>query len=120
MRNNNRGAGRVKAILSLAFVGIVIFCGIKIIPVYVNSYELDDYIRQQTPFWLTQRAGAPAIQRNILNKAQDLGLPVTPEQVVVQAPGGRVTVSLDYTVPVDLIVYTISLHFTPSAENKQI
>lgn len=120
MQITNSGAGRVKAILSIAFLIIVIFCGIKIIPVYVNSYELDDYIRQQTPFWLTQRARNDAIQKQILDKAQELGLPVTPDQVKVEATGTLVTVSLDYTVPVDLIVYTISLHFSPSAQNKQI
>jgi hypothetical protein len=40
--------------------------------------------------------------------------------VKVEAGGGRVTVSLDYTVPVDLKVYTLNLHFTPSAENRQL
>lgn len=120
MRITDSGAGRVKAILSIAFLVAVIFVGIKVIPVYVNSYELDDYIRQQTPFWLTQRASNESIQKNILAKAQELDLPVTPEQVNVQAPGGRVTVRLDYTVPVDLVVYTLVLHFTPSADNKQL
>lgn len=120
MRITDSGAGRVKAILSLAFLGIVIFVGIKVIPVYVNSYELDDYIRQQTPFWLTQRASTEMIQKNILAKAQELNLPVTPEQVNVQALGARVTVTLSYTVPVDLVVYTLMLHFAPSAENKQL
>jgi hypothetical protein len=120
MQLSDSGAGRFKAYLSLAFVLFVIFVGIKVIPVYVNNYELNDYIREQTPYWLTQRAHAEFIQKSILNKAQDLGLPVTEDQVKVNAPGSIVTVSIDYTVPVDLLVYTLNLHFTPSAENKQI
>lgn len=120
MQITDSGAGRTKAFLSIAFLVMVIFCGIKIIPVYVNSYELDDYIRQQTPFWLTQRQHSDAIQKQILDKARELNLPVTPDQVKVEATGALVTVSLDYTVPVDLIVYTLSLHFSPSAQNKQI
>lgn len=120
MQITDSGAGRAKAILSIAFLIIVIFCGIKIIPVYVNSYELDDYIRQQTPFWLTQRASADSIQKAILAKAQELDLPVTPEQVKVEVTGALVSVSLEYTVPVDLIVGTLPLHFAPSAQNKQI
>lgn len=120
MRLSDFGAGRFKALLSIAFLLIVVFVGIKTIPVYVNSYELDDYIQQQTPFWLTQRSTPDAIQKNILTKAQELGLPVTAENVKVVAPGGRVDVSLDYIVPVDLKVYTLNLHFAPSAGSKQI
>jgi hypothetical protein len=120
MRTAETGAGRIKTILSLAFLAFVIFVGIKVIPVYVSNYELADYIREQTPFWLTSRDSADSIQKHILDKAQDLGLPVTPDQVKVTAPGNFVNVAIDYTVPVNLVVYTLNLHFTPSAENKQL
>lgn len=120
MRRSEEGKGTLKAILTVAFLVAVAYCGVKIIPVYVNSYELDDYIRQQNPFWVTQRASADAIRNNILAKAQDLGLPVSAEQVKVDTGGGRVAVHIDYTVPVDLKVYTLVLHFTPSAENRQL
>lgn len=119
MRRSDSGKGTVKAILSIAFVFAVIYCGFKIIPVYVNSYELQDYIRQQNPFWVTQRTPADAIRNHILAKAKDLDLPVEPDQVKVEV-GGGVKVQLDFTVPVDLRVYTLQLHFTPSAENKQL
>ena len=119
MRRSDSGKGTVKAILSIAFVFAVIYCGFKIIPVYVNSYELQDYIRQQNPFWLAQRTPADAIRNHILAKAKDLDLPVEPDQVKVEV-GGGVRVQLDFTVPVDLRVYTLQLHFTPSAENKQL
>ncbi len=120
MRLTDTGSGRIKAILSIIFLIYVIIVGIKVIPVYVNNYELDDYIRQQTPFWLTQRASVDAIAKNVLDKAQDLGLPVTADNVKVRAPGSVVNVTLDYTVPVDLIVATLPLHFSHSSENKQI
>jgi hypothetical protein len=120
MRRSDSGKITVKAIVSIVFLVAVVYSGIKIIPVYVDTYELDDYIRQQNPFWVTQRASADAIRGNILAKAQDLGLPVSAEQVKVETGGGRVAVNLDYTVPVDLKVYTLVLHFTPSAENRQL
>ena len=120
MRHSDTGAGRVKALLSIIFLIIVIFVGIKIIPVYVNDYELADFVREQTPFCLTQRASADNILKNVLNKGQDLGLPITADNVKVEAPGSLVNVSLDYTVPVDLLVVTLPLHFTHAAENKQL
>jgi hypothetical protein len=120
MQRSDSGKATVKTILALALMIAVAYSGIKIIPIYVNSYELEDYIRQQNPFWVTQHASADAVRNNILAKAQDLGLPVSAEQVQVDAGGGRVAVNLDYTVPVDLKVYTLMLRFTPSAENRQL
>ena len=120
MRIRESGAGTVKTILSVAFIVAVIYCAVKIVPVYVNSYELQDYIRQQTPFWLAQRASGQAIQDQILGKARELDLPVGVDEVKVEANRAFVSVSIDYTVPVDLIVYTLNLHFAPTAENRSL
>lgn len=120
MQRSDSGRATVKTILAVLFLVAVVYAGFKIVPVYVNSFELQDYIRQQNPFWVTQRASADAIQNNIVAKARELDLPVSPEQVKVEVGGGKVAVAVDYTVPVDLIVYTLNLHFTPSAENRQL
>jgi hypothetical protein len=109
-----------KALLSLAFLGGVIYTGFKTLPVYVDNYQLQDYIQTQTPYWLTQRVTAETIQRNVVAKAQELGLPVAPANVTVTANAYRVSVSIDYSVPVDLKVHTLQLHFTPSSENRSI
>ena len=115
-------SGRItfKAILSLAFLAALIFSGVKIIPVYVNDYELNDYVQTQEPFWQTQHASADAVRKNVLAKAQDLGLPVAEENVAVVVTTNKVSVALDYHVPVDLKVYTLQLHFTHSSENRSI
>ncbi len=120
MQRLDSGRGTLKAIFTLGFLGALVYCSVKIIPIYVNNYQLQDYIEQQTPFWLTQRNTAEAIRNNILAKAQELDLPVSSDQVKVEATGSRVTVHIDYTVPVDLQVYTLNLHFTPSSENRSI
>ena len=120
MRRTDAGRGYAKAIISLVILGAVAYAAIKIVPVYVSNYELEDYIREQTPFWVTQRTSAEAILTNIIAKAQDLGLPLEREEVKVDTGGGRVRVVIDYTVSVDLKVYTLQLHFTPSAENRSL
>ena len=42
------------------------------------------------------------------------------EQIKVINTSKVVSISMDYTVPVDLLVYHLDLHFTPSSENKSI
>ena len=36
----------MKAILALAFLGVVAFCALKIVPVYVENYQFQDYLNQ--------------------------------------------------------------------------
>jgi hypothetical protein len=120
MRPSDSGKITFKAILSIAFIVAVIYCGIKVIPVYVNNYQLQDYIQTQTPFWLTQRAPADVVLKSILAKAQDLDLPLGEDDVTIVDNPSKVSVNIDLHVPVDLMVFTLPLHFTDTSENKSI
>ena len=120
MRISESGGISFKAILWLVFIAAVIYCGFKIIPVYVNNYQLNDYIQSQTPFWLTQRASAETIQKTVLAKARELDLPVTEDDLTVEANQNRVVIKIDFHVPVDLMFFTLPLHFTDSSENRAI
>ena len=120
MRPSESGMISFKAMVWIAFIVAVLYCGFKIVPVYVDNYQLQDYLQGQTPYWLTQRTPADAIRKTILTKAQDLDLPIGEDDVTVQADQNKVTIKLDYIVPVDLKVYTLQLHFTPSSENKSL
>ena len=120
MRYSDKGSANLKAYLTLVFLACVVFAAFKILPVYVNSWEIEDYIRQQTPFWLTQRANGEVIRGKVLEKARELELPIDADQVQVEASSASVSVNLDYTVPVDLKVYVVKLHFTSAAQNKSL
>ena len=120
MRSSEEGKGYVKLFFTLLILGAAGYSAIKIIPPYVGNYELQDYIRQQTPYWLTQHSTVDQVRGNILGKATDLDLPVTKDDVKVVVTGGGVTVNIDYTVPVDLKVYTLPLHLTAQSENRSL
>jgi hypothetical protein len=120
MRPSESGRITFKGILSVAFIVAVIYSGSKIIPVYIDNYELQDYIQGQTPFWFNQRVSADVIRKTILAKAEDLDLPVEEEDVTVETNQYKVSINIDYNVPVDLKVYMLQLHFTPSSEDKSI
>jgi YbbR domain-containing protein len=119
MRVSDRGAGNVKLFFALIFLAIVAFVAIKVIPVYVNNYELTDDIRELAIQATVEHSSAEAIQNKVLSYAKDLGLPIKREDVNVRA-GGDVSIEIDYKVPVDLKAYTLILHFTPSTSNKQL
>ena len=118
MRRSDLGLGRGRLIADVAILGALVYVGIKVIPVYVQNYELSDYIRQLAIQATAQRSSAAAIQQQVVVFAQHLDLPVNQENVKVAVGDSAITIALDYVVPVDLRVYTWVLHFAPSTENR--
>lgn len=120
MRRTDEGKGYAKALFSLLVLFFIGYASVKMIPVYLSNYELQNYLDEQTPFWVTQHATEDAVKARVLAKAQELNLPISKEQMQVQASQAQVTVSIDYTVPIDLKVYTATLHFTPHSQNRAL
>jgi hypothetical protein len=120
MRGTDAGKGYGKAFFSLLVLFFIGYASVKVIPLYINNYELQDYLDEQTPFWVTQRVSGDAVRDRILAKARELDLPISKDQVKVEANQAGVVVSIDYTIPVDLKVYTWNLHFTPHSQNRAL
>jgi hypothetical protein len=121
MRRSEEASGRFKALLSLAILAAIIFVATKTLPAYVNNFELQDHIRQLS-IQLSVRSKPVTpdeIRDEVVAFAQDHGVLLTADDVKVTI-GSRVSISVDYTVPVDLKVYNLKLHFTPSAENRSL
>jgi hypothetical protein len=105
----------------LALLAAIIFIAIKTLPVYVNNFQLQDHIRQLSiQLAVRSKPVTPdEIRDEVVAFAQDHGIPLAADNVKVTI-SRHVSINLDYTVPVDLIVYTLRLHFTPSAESQSI
>ena len=121
MRWTDEASGRFKTLFSLALLAAIIFIAIKTLPAYVNNYQLQDHIRQlSTQLAVRTKPVTPdEIRNEVVTFAQDHGVPLTADNVSVTI-SSHITISLDYTVPVDLMIYTLKLHFTPSAENPSL
>jgi cell division protein FtsL len=121
MRRGETASGRLKTLLSLGLLAAVVFAAIKTLPAYVNNYQLQDHIRQlSTQLAVRPKPATPGeVTNEVVQFAQDHGIPLAPDNVRVTI-GHHVSINLDYTVPVDLSVYTLRLHFTPSADSLSL
>jgi hypothetical protein len=120
VRHFEHGGGNWKA---LAWTAILIFAGyaaFKIIPAYVANYQLVDKMQEQARFSVVNRYSEDQVRDAIYKTVQDLDIPVKRDQIKVVASPQIVKIAMDYTVPVDLMVYHMELHFTPSSENKSL
>ncbi len=115
-----RGSGKFKAIAYTTILVFGIFCAVRLLPPYIAEYQLSDKMQEQARFGVVNRYTEEQIRDVIFKEAQDLDVPIKKEQIKVLANPSVVRISLDYTVPIDLLVYKMELHFTPSSENKSL
>ena len=118
--NSERGAGKLKAILVTAILVIGIIAGWKLVPPYSAEYQLADKIQEIARFGIVQRQSEDQIKDIVFKTIQDLEIPAKRDDIKVVATGSKVSISVDYTVPVDILFYHVDLHFTPSSENKSL
>ena len=117
---SQRGGGTIKAILWSAILIYGAFVAYKILPAYVAEYQLADKMQEQARFSVVNRYSEEQVRDNIFKVVKDLEIPVKREEIKVVSNQDVVKISMDYTVPVDLLVYQLNLHFTPSSENKNL
>jgi hypothetical protein len=117
---SQRGEGRFKAIAYTAVLVFGVFCAVKLLPPYIAEYQLSDKMQEQARFAIVNRYSEEQIRETIFKEAQDLDVPIKKEEIKVLANMSVVRISIDYTVPIDLLVYKMQLHFTPSSENKSL
>lgn len=115
-----RGEGKLKSIVIVAVVVLAIYSAVKLIPPYVNDYQISDKMQEQARFAVVNRYSEEQIRENIFKAVQDLDIPAKREDIKIVATNAVVKISMQYTVPVDLLMYHIELHFSPSSENKAL
>jgi uncharacterized protein YpmS len=117
---SERGEGKFKAILVTVILVFFVYVAVKVVPPYISEYQLSDKIQETARFASVTRSNEEKIRETIFREIQDLDIPATKEDVKVSAVNGKVSITVDYTVPIDLTVYKFDLHFTPSGSNKDI
>jgi len=89
-------------------------------PIYIAEYQLADKIQEEARFAIVNHYSEEQIRDAVYKAVQELDIPVARDQIKVLSSPQLVQISLDYTVPVDLIVYRVDLHFTPSGQNRSL
>ena len=115
-----RGFISFSGIISLVVLAVGIFLGFRLIPPYVSNYQLQDSIQNLTLIASYSPMGEQEILKAVVSRANSYGIDLPAKQVTVHKGSGSVVIVAQYTVPVDLLMYRVELHFAPSASNRQI
>lgn len=115
-----RGEGRAKAITWTLIFLAAIYMAIKIVPPYVSQYQLRDKMQEEARFAVVTRHTEEQIREVVWKEMQDLDIPAKREDIKIVATQQVVKIALDYTVPVDFMVYKTELHFSINTLNKSL
>ncbi len=114
------GGSTIRLIVVLAIVVAIVYVGLQIVPVYMSNFQLKDYITDQAMHAPYDGLGDGAIQKNIVNHAQSLSLPVSVDDVQVTHLARGINIVVDFDVPVQLPVHPVTLHFHDHSSNRSI
>lgn len=93
---------------------LLVVAGFLVSP-YVTNWRLQGYINDLADDPAVTRRPVGAIRTDVLNEAATLGLPIQSEDVQVAATANGVKIDVLYIVHVNILGYTIDLHFRPAA-----
>lgn len=87
-------------------------------PYYFRNLELQNYVSGITHRVEAKASSDQALRSMVLEKARQLQLPVTEDNVHVTRRGQELHVDVRYFVRVNLPGYTVDLHFYPGAGSR--
>ncbi len=121
-RSGERGGSKFNLLITLVILGAMGYSAFKVVPVYVDNYQLQDSIQTESRFALTgyPKRTPDDVRNDVLKKAQELGLPLKAEDIRVSMNNGSVEIGADYSVTFDLAVYQWTHDFHLHADNHTI
>jgi hypothetical protein len=109
-RRSERGEGNLGCILWLLALALAVMIAWKAVPVKLQSTELYDYMDELAKFSAAQ-VPPDQLKKRILDRAAQLQIPLTKENVRVQRNGDRIYMEVEYTIPVEFPGYTYQWNF---------
>jgi len=122
VRDGQRGGSKLSFFITIIILGVMAFCAFKLVPTFFANFQLQDAITTEARFATSTypKKTPDDIRDDVYKKIQELGLPAKKEQVKVTTDGSLVTISLDYSVTFDLMVYQLTHQFHCYADSHPI
>jgi len=115
-RRSQRGEGKLKAIIYTVILVTLVFLAIKLVPLYVAEYQLQDKMNEQAKFAVVNRYSEDQIRDILMKVIQDLDIPATRDDIKLSSTNHGVSISISYTVPVDFLSTRPTSPFLPQAK----
>lgn len=109
-----RGEGMFGLLIALVVVFVAVTAGSKIIPLHIHGAEMIDAMNEVANFGGLRPTDK--LREELLSKAQELRLPVKPQDVTVVRNGGYIVVQVRYQETVEVFTYKYVYNFDKKVE----
>ena len=104
--------------LMLLVLAIMAFVGVQYARAFLTKYQFDDSVRQTVKYAATNRKNTDDVRREVVSKAEELGIDIGPKDIHISKRGPAFNLSLEYDTVVDLKVYQHVLTFNVSEDGE--
>lgn len=101
---SQQGDGKLGCIFWLALLALFGYFAFQMMPVKTDAMDLENFIERRAELLGVSSANPERLRREILRRAEELEIPLDPDNLTVTKTATRVRVECDYTVPIDLLV----------------
>ena len=105
----------IAGVLVLAIMGWI---AAAMLPVYLGDVEFRKYLDKVAASPDSRHAPPDLIAIQVARQAEAMGIPLKVSDVKVTPAAGGARIELKYVVPVDLILYSVDLHFRDTAGDR--
>lgn len=98
------GEGKLSAIIWLAILIVAGVGAYEWVPLRIAVAELEDYMVESAQ--RAHNASPQQLKKNILIRAEELQLPLDKDSIEVKRVAGRIQMTAEYVLPVELPFYT--------------
>jgi hypothetical protein len=111
-------ARRLRVAAGAAVLAALAYLGLNLIPIYWRNLELQRFVEATAQRVDNQQKPEGVLRAAVVEKAQELRLPVRYDNVRVVRTADGVRIDVRYIARVDLPLYTVDLHFYPGAGSR--
>lgn len=104
--------------LGAAVLLALLALGAFLTPVYLHNLKFQRYVSVLAEDPKTRGRDDSLIRSSLVDKAEELKLPVRFENIQIVRTAEAVRITVRYVVHVDLLVYAVDLHFYPGAGSR--
>lgn len=119
-RSRESGGGSFGLIVTLAILAAIGYVAYQVVPTYVHNYELTNYLNDVVLQAVSNRIKVDDVPAAVLARCEELNLPVESGDVDMPSKADTIAVHVAYSLPVNLVFYTWTVHFSASASAPRL
>jgi hypothetical protein len=109
---------RWRLVAGCLVLAAIAFFAILFAPMYIRNFKLQNYVDEMTHRVENEKQSDNVLRGWILDKAHQLALPVTEDNVHVYRSADGLRIDVQYSVTVSAPFYRVELHFYPGAGSR--